>query len=107
MLNFKKIALLIGVVILSACMLMVNVSALGYGDCNRDNELNLVDLVRAKKFVANTITEEDISVAAVDYDRNGDLEASDLAKLKKVLLGIESYDDMVPTGDAEWGETWE
>lgn len=107
MLNIKKIASIIGAVILSACLLAVNVSALGYGDCNRDNQFNVLDLVRAKKFIAKEITEDDISIAAVDFDRNSSLEANDLTKLRKVLLGIESYDDMVPTGNAEWGENWD
>lgn len=107
MLNFKKIASIIGAVTLSACLLAVNVSALGYGDCNRDNNFNVLDLVRAKKFIAKEISEDDISIAAVDIDRNGILEAGDLTKIRKVLLGVESYDDMVPTGDAEWGENWD
>ncbi len=107
MLNFRKIASIIGVVILSACLLAVNVSALGYGDCNRDNDFNVLDIVRAKKFMAHEITEDDISIAAVDFDRNSILEAGDLLKLRKVLLGVESYEDMVPTGDAEWGENWD
>lgn len=107
MLSFKKIASIIGAVSLSACLLAVNVSALGYGDCTRDGNFNIIDLVRAKKFMAQEITEEDISIAAVDFDRNGILEAGDLTKLRKVLLGVEDYEDMVPTGNAEWGENWD
>lgn len=108
MLKMKKIATLLCTSALLVSTLAVNASAaVGYGDCNRDGTLNILDIIRAKKYLAQVITSEDISIASIDVDRNGNVEVSDLAKLRRVLIGSEDYDIMTPSGDAEWGENWD
>lgn len=55
------------------------------GDANLDGQANILDLVRVKKYNANQTY--DIELVNVDYDADRFVNASDLAELKKQLLG--------------------
>lgn len=76
-----------------------------YGDANADTQVDIRDLVRVKKHLADkTIS---INVEAVDDDESGEVEISDLTKLKKVLLGAEKYELSVVEGNIEWPASWD
>jgi len=52
------------------------------GDANRDNAVNIKDLVRIKKLSA----EQSIDIVCADIDSNGSLNAVDFAYIRKRLL---------------------
>lgn len=56
------------------------------GDCNGDNEVNLLDMIRLKKYLADKATE----IVSVNADMTGDntLDSNDLVELRKLLLKI-------------------
>lgn len=54
------------------------------GDCNEDNQINIIDLVCLKKNVANS--SNDIITANADMDLNGALDSLDLKELRIALL---------------------
>lgn len=56
------------------------------GDCNGDSKIDILDLVRLKKYSADNNTE----IVSVNADMNGDniVDASDLVHLRKLILGI-------------------
>ena len=56
---------------------------LKYGDVNRDNEVDLIDLVVQKKASAAFSTDE-----IFDMDDDGNFAATDIANMRKVLLNI-------------------
>lgn len=56
------------------------------GDCNSDSSVNILDLVRAKKYLADLTY--DIELVNIDYDNDGFVDTTDLTSLKKQLLGI-------------------
>jgi len=55
------------------------------GDANRDTKIDIIDLVRTKKIASGS----DKYFAAVDYDENGSIAATDISNLKKQLLGVD------------------
>lgn len=63
------------------------------GDCDSSGEVNIIDLVRLKKFLTN-ITSVDETLSDIKCDAN--INAEDLAALRKVLLGIDVSDIAYP-----------
>ncbi len=56
------------------------------GDLNYDQESNILDLIRAKKYAAGAATQ--IAYQNLDVDENGTLDiAADIVGMKKLLLG--------------------
>lgn len=76
-----------------------------YGDANADSRVDIKDLVRVKKYLADENTP--INLEAVDDDENGKIESSDLIKLRKVLLGVETYELSSVEGNISWPEAWD
>ena len=56
------------------------------GDVNGDGDVNIIDLIRAKKQVAGIIALTGISFDAADLDSNNVVNAVDLSLLRKMLL---------------------
>ena len=56
------------------------------GDCNGDSKIDILDLVRLKKYSADNNTE----IVSVNADMNSDniVDSSDLVHLRKLILGI-------------------
>lgn len=63
------------------------------GDCDSSGEVNIIDLVRLKKFLTN-ITSVDETLSDIKCDANINVE--DLAALRKLLLGIDVSDIAYP-----------
>lgn len=57
---------------------------------NGDGDVNIIDLIRAKKQVAGIIALTGISFDAADLDSNNVVNAVDLSLLRKMLLIIKS-----------------
>lgn len=55
------------------------------GDANGDTELNIIDLIRTKKTLAQKASPNDFKAA--DTDCNGSIDALDLSFIRKALLG--------------------
>lgn len=55
------------------------------GDVNTDNRVDIRDLVRMKKHLA---TGYKLLEAAADIDSNGEIDAADLAAVRKYLIGF-------------------
>lgn len=109
MYNIKKILCVITVIsVIGASCLSLNAFSAGkvkYGDCNNDGSVNIADLVCAANVASDNQNEGTVS-AAVDYNRDGSIGDVDINKLRRVLLEIDTYDDMVPNGTAEWRTDW-
>ena len=60
------------------------------GDVNGDGDVNIIDLIRAKKQVAGIIALTGISFDAADLDSNNVVNAVDLSLLRKMSLIIKS-----------------
>lgn len=56
------------------------------GDATGDGRQDILDLIRLKKYMANTTDE--ISLIAVDLKRDQKIDANDMIYLRKALLGI-------------------
>lgn len=54
------------------------------GDANADAEIDLLDLIRMKKHLAD----ESVEITAADLDANGVIDAFDMAQLRQLLLGV-------------------
>ena len=68
------------------------------GDATKDELVDVIDLVRMKKYFANAATE--ISFAGADVDGDGLVETEDMVSLKKILVGIEyTYEKLDDLGD--------
>lgn len=71
------------------------------GDANTDDYINLKDLVRMKKYVADNNTE--ICVVAADLNGDEAVNALDLTQMRQQLL---QTDDSVITGGDYWTGTY-
>ena len=76
-----------------------------YGDANQDSFVDIKDLVRVKKHLADKTVS--IYVEAVDNDENGQVDVTDMAKLRKVLLGTDQYEISTVEGNISWPEAWD
>ena len=56
------------------------------GDANGDNSVNIIDLVRYKKYFAKTV---EVKAAAADLNNDGTVDTGDMAILRKYLLGAD------------------
>lgn len=57
-----------------------------YGDVNNDGSINIMDLVRLKKYTTDYKT--DIYYDASDLNYDGNIDASDLVILKNLLFDL-------------------
>lgn len=55
-----------------------------FGDANANNTVDILDLIRVKKYAANQT--DVISFDAVDFDYNGNVDAHDITIVRKILL---------------------
>ena len=88
--KFKGLCSVVLIVILClslSVMCYANVAPVT-GDANGDHVVNLVDLVRMKKYTAYIVDE--INVDAVDFDSNGLVDAYELVELKNILINLEN-----------------
>ena len=58
------------------------------GDANGDGEVDILDLVRIKKYTSGTADCKPENKAATDMNDSGGIDSLDLTLLKKLLLGI-------------------
>lgn len=80
------ITMLSGVFICSAAVVTDGTNFYNLGDANKDNSIDIRDLIRIKK---NLATGCDLLKVAADINGNGEIDASDLTAVKKYLIGIE------------------
>ena len=59
-----------------------------YGDVNGDSDVDILDLVRLKKYVAAAVTAEDIYKKNANCEIDDAIDSLDLAALRQILLGI-------------------
>lgn len=59
------------------------------GDVNDDGSVDILDLVRQKKFTADTVGAVEINETVADIDDDGSVSATDLAELRKILVGVQ------------------
>ena len=68
------------------------VSEVTAGDANLDGKVDLVDLVRAKKYMvnkaANVSMTSPISIVSVDADATGAIDANDITAIINKILGV-------------------
>ena len=95
----KKIFIRFSVMTLSAILLLGVISANAqtgiddgtvrfpseYGDVNDDGAVNILDLVRLKKYIAK-IPNVNICKSASDLNGDGEYDAADLSELRALLL---------------------
>lgn len=55
-----------------------------FGDANANNTVDILDLIRVKKYAANQT--DVISFDAVDFNYNGTVDADDIANVRKIIL---------------------
>lgn len=67
------------------------------GDANKDKSVNILDFICIKRYLA----EEEVNMlaAAIDFDSDGEVSASDVISIKKHLLGI---NDSFDIDDSAW-----
>lgn len=58
------------------------------GDVNRNDTVNIIDLIRLKKYLVGMISLTGKGTEAADIDENEVVDAVDLSLLRKILLGI-------------------
>ncbi|MGN0492693.1 MAG: dockerin type I repeat-containing protein [Acutalibacteraceae bacterium] len=64
---------------------LFNVKRLGeFGDATDDGEINIIDIVRMKKYACDNSTE--ISFNAADINKDATIDASDIVEVRKMLL---------------------
>lgn len=64
------------------------------GDVNSDKSVDIRDLVRYKKFFAKTA---EIKTVIADLNKDGAVQADDMATLRQYLLGVENVQSAVST----------
>lgn len=86
----RFLAIVMCVIIVFSCMATMAVSAAGTvesGNANGDSVVNILDLIRLKKYLSGMDVE--IDFAGADCDDDGFVGNSDLIILRKTLLEIE------------------
>ena len=58
-----------------------------YGDVTGDGTINILDLIRFKKILANAASDNYLNT---DLDGNGKIDSADLIMLKKMLLNFDN-----------------
>ena len=74
------------------------------GDANFDGFVNVLDIVRLKKFLASEASE--INLVAMDDNIDGILNSEDITAFEKILLGKESY-GAYSQGEVIWNSAWD
>ncbi len=106
--TFKTIVTLLSVVLI-LCVTTISASAAvvtdgkdfyELGDTNKDKTVNIIDLVRTKKYLVLD-SEVEILYAAADVNGDGSVTALDLTGLRKYLLN-DNYSFSVD--DSLWGD---
>ncbi len=59
------------------------------GDVNDDGVINIIDLIKMKKYIVGMITLTGREFAAADLQEDQIINSLDLIKLRRILLGIE------------------
>ena len=59
-----------------------------YGDANRDNNVDMKDVLLIRKFVAHLITEQDINFPAADVNFDGSVDMKDVLLVRKFIAHI-------------------
>lgn len=65
----------------------INVIPVEVGDVNYDGESNVLDLIRIKKYLAETT--DDISKKGADCSLNGAVDTDDIVSIRQLLLGVQ------------------
>ncbi|MBR7071476.1 MAG: dockerin type I repeat-containing protein [Clostridia bacterium] len=68
-----------------------SVKLLMYGDTREDGVVNVLDLIRAKK---NLLTDNPDPNGVLDFDADGQVNATDLTKFRKLLVGSLKREDL-------------
>jgi len=76
------------IVSVSTSSVVQNVELLQTGDITGDGNVDIRDLVRAKKHVAGIITLTSFAYTVADSDKNGIIDAADLALLRRHMLNL-------------------
>lgn len=104
--SLKKTVAIMGIAAVLLCSAAFTASAATlYGDANADNTVDVRDVVRMKRHMADSSIE--INIEAIDDDESGTVSASDVVKLRKVLLGDAAYDISVVEGEINWPDSWD
>lgn len=85
----------------------MNISAASvptYGDANGDNAVDIKDLVRIKRNLADTRVT--IILDNIDDNENRIVDTTDFSKLKKVLLATDSYQLTQGAQEVTWPNNW-
>ena len=69
------------------------------GDVNDDDLINILDLVRLKRYLADNSKGIDLFAADINFD--GYINSEDLVVLKNMLLGLEEVGDSVSVSDPQ------
>ncbi len=109
----NAITLLMATLLIATCLVAVSatqasdsaeisfdeVATLDPGDINKDKVTNILDLVRLKKYLANKELGDANPIVIntldkCDIDGNGAVDAPDLVQLRKLLLGINIFEQL-------------
>lgn len=72
------------------------------GDVNDDGVINIIDLIKMKKYIVGMIILTGRSFVAADLQEDQIINSQDLIKLRRILLGIERRFSSVKNGLFEY-----
>lgn len=74
----------------------INVIPVEVGDVNYDGEINVLDLIRIKKYLAETT--DDIAKKGADCSLNNSIDADDMVSIRQLLLGVQKKNSDIGFG---------
>ncbi len=77
------------------CCMPVAAESVTQGDATRDEKVDICDLIRTKKYVSGK--EITLDATIVDFNSNQKADATDLDRIRKMLVDVPSYQLTVPT----------